>query len=120
MPILPGSWLKCTSENEVCDECSRPAVEKMAGEVDSFGVEWQYYCTEHAEEQREKLEESPNTVDDCECCGHHGEVFPYRDPDEGFYGPVYWYCNGCRQKFQKSDMDSYVDDYPDDVEQDHP
>lgn len=119
MPVLPGDWFKCASENEVCDECSKPAVEKMAGEVDSFGVEWWYYCAEHAKEQREKIEESPNPKDDCEHCGHYGEVLPYRDPDE-VSGPVYWYCAACRQKRKKRDMDKYADDYPDDMDDDHP
>lgn len=113
MPILSGNWYVCNNtekESECCehDGCNNTAVEKMAGEVDSFGVEWWYYCKEHADE--EKAIDSVEVIDCCEYCKNEKSLRPYRDPDEGFCGPQHWICNACYQSEMKRFDDEYYND----------
>lgn len=97
-----------------CDDCDQPAVGRICIEADSFGAEWAHYCAQHLAEAEAKAEEP--IIGDCDWCkAIDVEVLPTRDTDEGFNGPVYDVCKGCRQAQIKRDMEE-MEQY--DVEED--
>lgn len=111
---LPGDFFKGVSSDEpdaVCcvEGCAAPVYGRRAGEVDSFGVEWDHFCEEHYFEALNKPDEP--IIGDCEWCkATDVEVKPTRDIDEGFNGPVYDVCKGCCQaqiKRLMEDMEQY-------------
>lgn len=97
MAHLPGQRFKCT-DNEICEDCDKPATWTLVGETDSFGSEYIYLCDEHME----KFDEEQRNADHsgtCEWCKQHKPLLrPTRDIDEGSSGPVYDVCTECRIK----------------------
>lgn len=88
--------------------CGKPSTKKQAGEVDSFGAEWHFLCDECLAEERRLAEEEGPSLSTCEKCGNQAEIKPYRDPDEGMSGPVYWACRPCINKY----MEYYREEEP--------
>lgn len=110
---LPGRRLHISSEDAVCDEhLNRHAIIRIQGETDSFGCEYLYMCQECLDEHDKHEEEHE---DQCERCDSTEGVGPYRDPDEGMSGPVYYICSACRAKSNAYHSES-VDWYDDDEE----
>lgn len=112
---LPGQFV-AASVSELAEHpcegvqeggCGKPSFKKQAGEVDSFGVEWHYLCNECVAEEKRLAEEQGPCLSTCEKCGNQAEIKPYRDPDEGMSGPIYWACRPC--------IDKYMEYYKDDV-----
>ena len=89
---LPGYTRKLTTPS-TCERCGAEASFRMQGETDSFGAEYIDLCESCLNKTREEMHSQP-----CECCGSTERVRPWRDPEEGFYGPVYELCLPCRQR----------------------
>lgn len=112
---LPGQHARtCDSElaKNPCegfgeDSCGKSSVFKVTGETDSFGSEYHYMCRECREKEQEHYKENPS-IENCERCGCDAVVKPFRDPDEGMSGPVYWACSPCISKY----MEYYREDEP--------
>jgi len=70
------------------------------------------YAEAHKDEDADRTSLATET---CEWCGDAvEEVFPYRDPDEGFSGPVYYPCLGCLRKRRAQDIEAYTMEYDED------
>lgn len=128
---LPGQVVRATQEelNEhPCegmwqDGCGKPSTIKQVGETDSFGSEYWFYCQECFDKGK-KHEEENQHLETCETCGLPDQkIKPYRDPDEGMSGPVYYACSTCIKKhmaYYESDNPSFRDqDELDDDLDDH-
>lgn len=99
---LPGH-IKNAPVGMCCDEHEdRPAVKRVQGETDSFGAEWIDMCEEC---YAAHLVDDTPTVTVCDRCRGKLPTKPWRDPDEGSTGPVYWVCDDCRKKLNR-----YYDD----------
>jgi len=115
MPYLPGQIATASNQElsqhtcEGFDEghCGKPSELKVVGETDSFGSEFHYMCRECHTKEVEHYKENP-TLETCERCNQEAVVRPYRDPDEGMSGPVYWACSPCISKY----MEYYREDEP--------
>lgn len=92
---LPGAESEAGLE-DVCDEHpDRPALVRIQGETDSFGAEFINCCAECASEFRSHMREA--RVGRCDWCRQDArDLCDYRDAEEGFCGPVYRVCGGCR------------------------
>lgn len=116
MSILPGAKrsLHGDEDENFCEheDCNEKACGKVAGEVDSMGVEWEFYCENHINERVDAIRNTEE-VGSCEWCGEESDnLRPYRDIDEGSNGPVYDVCPSCRQK-QSDRVSEELDSYPD-------
>ena len=92
---LPGDWKKLNQDLICCENhADRKATWRLQGETDSFGAEYDYYC----DECRSNMSKQENFWYEgtCDRCGQDKPLYPYRDPDEGFHGPVYSACKECR------------------------
>lgn len=128
MAILSGHVcaLNDNETNYKCEDCEQPtpATKKMAGEVDSFGVEWIYLCDACLAKEKESMANNP-VEDNCDHCGCEAKLRPYRDPDEGSHGPQYFICQPCYQKsmdYHTQDLEDDDDDWVEvlDLENDYP
>ncbi len=119
MSILPGARRSLVSEERAfnCEyeDCNEHAVGKIAGEVDSMGVEWEYYCAEHLTIRTDEIRNA--TIEgNCDSCGtHSSNLKPYRDFEEGNNGPVYELCEACVEH-QRARYAEELDELPDDDE----
>jgi hypothetical protein len=107
---LPGDFrVGIARDYESCgcqgaEGCTRPVYGRVAGEVDSFGVEWIHLCKIHYLAEQAKPDQP--VIDTCDWCRTADvEVFPTRDTDEGTHGPVYDVCKCCRQRQAKRDAE---------------
>ncbi len=96
---LPGDLAKLSaSAKERCDNHpEEQAAWRLTGESDSFGSEYHFLCQVCKDKHVKRARENP-TVTHCDHCNVSTEVWPWRDPDEGRAGPVYWLCKSCREK----------------------
>lgn len=86
-----------------------PADVRVQGETDSFGAEYHdlcFACQKAAEEAQREFDREHGS---CDTCGAKGPTGPYRDPDEGSCGPVYYDCNACATKRSKRWAEELVD-----------
>jgi hypothetical protein len=89
---LPGSILG-PPEGTACEICGEPATQRVQGETDSFGAEWNDLCDSCA---REDLANSGP----CDWCGKDVERRTHtRDYDEGLSGRVYLVCDPCLRNY---------------------
>lgn len=109
---LPGTGHKLPAYMMCDDHPDRPAVKRIQGETDSYGSEMIDMCQECYDEylaQREALGNGSHLgfCPSRACSGTKQQVplFAYRDPDEGMYGPVYWYCADCRRSIREAYLD---------------
>jgi len=121
MSVLPGAKRSLYGhENEnFCEheDCNEKACGKVAGEVDSMGVEWEFYCADHINERTDVIR-NMRASGPCDWCGEESDdLRPRRDIDEGSNGPVYDVCRSCSQKEDKL-LDEELDSYPDDEDDD--
>lgn len=86
-------------------DCRNPATVRVTGEVDSFGAEYEYFCKEHYELEKEisqyfkkKYEDNEEQCEWCKTSAPAKEMSWTRDIDEGSNGPVYRVCKDCRDK----------------------
>lgn len=115
--ILPGQDHQLNDDERECpceaEGCTRDARLKIAGEVDSLGIEWRYYCDIHGKAVTEQLLDAPNNSGVCEWCKKESSnLRPRRDISEGSGGPVYEVCPACIDKDEKllqEELDSYED-----------
>ena len=95
---LPNA-LSTPPAGTMCDDHEdRPAVNRVQGETDSFGCEWNDMCAECYAKHRAYLatEDRSGT---CDWCKKHAErLWTRRDYDEGMSGPVYEVCMPCINK----------------------
>ena len=115
MASLPGSrstprddeWgLNCLNHPDVL------AVVRICTESDSFGSEYENYCQECMDQP---MPEDEEVEEECcpECGLMNGPIYPYRDPDEGSHGRVYYQCKVCqttRADILREEMDMEDDD----------
>lgn len=86
--------------------CDSLAMVRMAGERDSFGTEWLYFCDPCADEVRaeiaaeEQAEAKAHLNGKCGYCGRTGtgDVKAFRDPDSQPYEGPGWACKRCRDR----------------------
>ncbi len=122
MSILPGARRSLVSEERAfnCEYegCNEHAAGKIAGEVDSMGVEWEYYCAAHLAIRTDEIRNT-DIEGNCDECGTHSECLkPFRDPDEGMNGMLHELCKDCiekaHQRFEEELPDDELDDDDDD------
>ena len=107
---LPGARLRFEA-GATCDtegHENRPAVVRIQGETDSFGCEAQDLCEECLAEHdaAAQAQEEANEPQYCERChAMRVGVRPFRDPEEGGYGPVYNYCPDCTTIVTRAQFD---------------
>jgi len=99
---LPG-FTQDAPKGEVCDDHPGvAAVVRIQGETDSWGAEMHDLCQACADEMRAEIKVEREKERYCNWCKHKkSDVRPYRDTDEGFYGPVYQVCFDCRAQDRK-------------------
>lgn len=95
---LPGTGYG-VPEGTMCDDHpERPATHRVQGETDSFGSEMHDLCDECYAELRAEMA-APQEAFPCDYCKvPSADRRAIRDPDEGFYGPVYYVCPDCRKR----------------------
>lgn len=104
---LPGAVRKSPNGYHCDTHEDRPAVYRVQGETDSFGCEWHDMCQECYDAYQK---EDPYEDWECEHCNSKESVGPWRDPDEGMAGPVYYICAPCRIKRNRYHQDVYDDE----------
>lgn len=111
MPILPGSLLSLP-KNAMCDtegHVTTPAVKNVVGECDSMGHESILMCQACYDKYRAEVAASATEEQHCDWCNAmKTDVKPYRDFEEGSYGPVYSVCRDCRVKHAKYIDENYA------------
>jgi hypothetical protein len=108
-------------EGAVCDKHPRrKAVARIQGETDSFGCEYNDYCSECLGELREYQRSAEACSGPCDWCKQPAtDLRDARDYDEGVSGPVYRVCGGCikrrndqaREELARYDDEDWSDDY---------
>lgn len=125
MDGLPG--MARNSVIEPGDMCytheDRPSVFCVQGETDSFGCEYVHFCAECKDKYKADVKGHPDGEEGiCDSCGSRDlPVRPWRDPDEGQAGPVYWQCAGCRTRRldrERAELEQDMKDHPEDYEYD--
>lgn len=134
MPILSGQIRGLNGdeceygcEGHDDDGCPNKAASKMAGEVDSFGVEWIYLCDDCMKTAKEEIA-NDDSEDACDRCHKTAKLRPYRDLDEGNNGPQYLICQPCYNKamtwhaedLSNDDDDDYYDEDESGLEDHYP
>ncbi len=97
---LPGYVRQCTDPSEMCHTEGHenvPAIATIQGETDSMGAEYIGACRECLEKHQANGS-SGGRLGFCNC-GRNEILLPFRDPDEGMSGPVYYKCSPCRAEF---------------------
>lgn len=102
---LPGDIIPAES-GFYCEMCENAgdhtaATHIVVGETDSFGSEFHYCCKDHSAMLSQRVKQSAYETP-CERCGGNELVKAFRDPEEGFGGPVYHYCITCRTAIKEA------------------
>ena len=85
---------------KMCDDHpDRTAVARIQGETDSFGCEYFFACEQCVDEFRAYRNSPEARTGVCDWCKSHAtDLRQHRDFEEGFSGPLYSVCGGCRKK----------------------
>lgn len=101
---LPGHIWPAEPTDVCAKHSNRRAVKRIQTETDSMGFETVEVCQEcldahKASERKQRTNPDPAQFMTCESCGTRDKtVRGTRDPEEGFSGPVYQWCSGCRNQ----------------------
>lgn len=103
--MLPGEIYPLTEQlastyDIVCcshDECRGKVTHVLCVDADSFGAECIGLCELHYHKHIQWTREEQIT-DNCDLCGRMRVVTPWRDPEEGASGRVYFICRQCRDE----------------------
>jgi hypothetical protein len=119
---LPGrSRREMIDDADMCSKHpKRKSVFCIQGETDSFGAEFVHMCLRCKGRHLAWKRENPDgPLGMCESChAMDVPVLPWRDPEEGQAGPVYYQCAGCRtarhareREYIEQDMRDHPEDY---------
>lgn len=92
---LPGSIHPLPADTRCDAHPNELAIVRLQGETDSFGCEYVCMCGECHAKYLKDIAELRTQKSQCQWCRRLSTLRPYRDPDEGSYGPVYNVCQPC-------------------------
>ena len=103
---LPGFCYKLSRPCDCDNHAGRPAARRVQGETDSFGAEYSYLCQECTDHAKNRKHEG--VCDHCDTWGD--DLRPFRDPDEGQAGRVYYLCKSCKEVQRQAAYKLYEDE----------
>lgn len=117
MSYLPGQLVKPTPMAVCENHPDRISVNRIVGETDSWGSEFEEACKECVDDHIRNLAEQKKKESKCDICNSLMKgCVPRRDPDEGYSGRIYSMCPQCiavenkRANEEFDDLDDSFDD----------